>query len=611
MRLLSSSTLWWLLLAGIIIFFYLLKLKRKRTVVPSVLLWSRALEEVEANAPFKKLRRNLLLLLQLLALIALVFTLARPLVTTRALATGSTVIIIDSTASMGARDEDGGSRVDRAKQLAREMIRGLSGGDRAAVIESSARVTVRSPLTSDRAALTEAIAQVEETDAPGSLTDALRLAEQIAISERDASVVVIGDGGGSPAATAPDSQLTRTLSDSRFGSMRFVRVGTRPDNTGIIALNSRSIGGGRHEVFASIANFGDRHRSLGVEFRIGDTLIDARTLDLAGNDRRGLVFEAAPGNGALAELRLDIDDDLTADNRAYVFLTSAQPIRVGVISDNPFLLEALAANPDLAVSRIGASSPTGEFHCLVSDSVAISESNRPLLAINPPDAGSVWHATGQREQAEITSIERSHPVNSFLSYADLHVESLATRETASWLKPIVSAGNDPIIWAGDDGRRRIVLIGFELARSDLPLKVEFPILLANAVSWLSGRESPTAERSVRAGQPVTIRTQAPSASITTPAGDTREIASRDGSAVFADTLRVGTYAVAGAPPFAASLVSEAESNITPRDSIITRMGEAKGQQSDFDSEREVWRWVAIFALAVLMIEWWAYQRRIA
>jgi len=196
------------------------------------------------------------------------------------------------------------------------MIAGLSGGDRAALIESSARVTVRSPLTSDVAALTEAVAQVEETDAPGNLTDALRLAEQIAISERDTSVVVIGDGGGSPAAPAPDSQLTRTLSDSHFGPVRFARVGTRPDNIGIIALNSRSIAGGRREVFASIANFGDRPRTLGVEFRIGDTLIDARTLDLDANDRRGLVFEAAPGNGALAELRLDIDDDLTSDNRA-------------------------------------------------------------------------------------------------------------------------------------------------------------------------------------------------------------------------------------------------------------------------------------------------------
>src|SRR5881227_49754 len=115
MRFLSASALWWLLLGAIIIFFYLLKLKRKRRVVPSVFLWQRALEEIEANAPFKKLRRSLLLLLQLVALAALVFALARPLVVTRALASGSTVIVIDSTASMRARDEDAGSRLDRAK----------------------------------------------------------------------------------------------------------------------------------------------------------------------------------------------------------------------------------------------------------------------------------------------------------------------------------------------------------------------------------------------------------------------------------------------------------------------------------------------------------------
>src|SRR5213596_1729607 len=96
MRLLSSSALWWLLLGAIIVFFYLLKLKRTRAVVPSVLFWKRALEAVDANASFKKLKRSLLLLLQLLALFALVFTLARPLVVTRALASGSTVIVIDS-----------------------------------------------------------------------------------------------------------------------------------------------------------------------------------------------------------------------------------------------------------------------------------------------------------------------------------------------------------------------------------------------------------------------------------------------------------------------------------------------------------------------------------
>src|SRR5262249_1779904 len=176
MRFLSSSALWFLLLSAIIIFFYLLKLKRKRRVVSSVFLWQRALEEIEANAPFKKLRRSLLLLLQLLILAALVFALARPLLKTQALTPGSSIIIIDSTASMSAKDEDGHTRLEQAKQLARDMIDNLSGSDRASIIESSSQVTVRSTLTSDRAALRNALNDIHETDAAGNLADALLLA---------------------------------------------------------------------------------------------------------------------------------------------------------------------------------------------------------------------------------------------------------------------------------------------------------------------------------------------------------------------------------------------------------------------------------------------------
>jgi Ca-activated chloride channel homolog len=616
MRLLSSSALWWLLLGAIIVFFYLLKLKRKRTVVPSVLLWKRALEEVEANAPFKKLRRSLLLLLQLLALAALVFTIARPLIVTSALASGSTVIVIDSTASMRSRDEDAGSRLDRAKQLAHEMIKSLSASDRAAIIESSSRVTVRSPLTSDHAALASAINDIDETDAPGVLTDAVRLAEQISRSERDSSVIIISDGGSAlaPEIQQPLEASRRSILSSRETPIRLVRVGRRSDNVGIIALNSRRLSeGARREMFASIVNFGDHNRTFAAELKVEGKLVDARTIDLGANERRALVFDSLPSEGGLAELKLDVDDDLASDNVAYAFLPSAHRVRVGVVGENPFLIEALAANPDVDASRIGttANSISPEFDCFIVVGASAVEGNRPMLFINPPNAAGLWRTNGQRERPEITSVERSHPVNSFLSYSDLHIENIARREVAPWLKPIVTAGNDPVIWAGDDGHRRVVLIGFDLAQSDLPLKVEFPILLANSLSWLAGRDATSTERAIRSGQPAMLQTAAPSAIITTPAGDIREVAARDGSVVFADTLRAGRYEINGGAPFGVSLLSEAESNTTPRDTIETRAGEVSGQPETFHSEREAWRWMALFALAVLMIEWWAYNRRIA
>jgi hypothetical protein len=247
---------------------------------------------------------------------------------------------------------------------------------------------------------------------------------------------------------------------------------------------------------------------------------------------------------------------------------------------------------------------------VVIDQAPLADSGVPALLINPPDAGDLWKSRGQHSTPEVLSVAHSHPVNS-LSLADVHLESFTARDTASWLRPLVTANAEPTIWAGDDGHRRIVLIGFDLAHTDLPLKVEFPILLANTVSWLAHKESPVDERSARAGQVVSISTEASSLTITTPDSETKDVIATNGSVVFGETLRAGVYNVKNGAPFGVSLLSEAESNTLPRDSINTRTGESNVQVGGFHSEREIWRWVALIVLIVLMLEWWVYHRRVA
>jgi hypothetical protein len=337
-------------------------------------------------------------------------------------------------------------------------------------------------------------------------------------------------------------------------------------------------------------------------------------VSIAANARSGLVFDALPQAGGLAELRMAAEDDLDSDNVAYTFLPDSRRARVGVATENPFLLEAIAANPEIDARRINQGASPGDFDCVVSEGAAGAElisAGRPALLINPVDAPGLWRVAGQIEHTEITSVDRAHPVNNFLSYADLHIESASRRETAPWLRPIVASGSDALVSAGDDGRRRVVLVGFDLSKSDLPLKVEFPILLANSIAWLSGRDSASAERAIRAGEPARIPTEAAMLTITTPAGSAREVAPRDGAVSFADTMRAGAYEVEGAPPFGVSLLAESESNTAPRDSVRTREGEITGEASEFTSEREAWRWVAIAALIFLTAEWLVYHRRIA
>jgi hypothetical protein len=317
----------------------------------------------------------------------------------------------------------------------------------------------------------------------------------------------------------------------------------------------------------------------------------------------------------MAELKLDVSDDLASDNLAYAFLPDARRLRVAVASDNPFLLEAIAANPDIEGRKVSgdANIEGGQFDCVIADGApgaGLLASGLPALAINPPSIDGLWQTLDPRETPAVTSVDASHPVNSFLTYDDLNIESAPRRETAGWLRPIVSGGDGGLVWAGESAGRRLVVLGFGLAQSDLPLKVEFPILLANSIAWLAGREADTDQRAVRAGEPVTVKSATGQASITTPEGNDRQIEIRDGSGIFAETLRAGIYRVAGGPGFAVSLLSESETSTEPKDSIRTRAGEIAGQTEEFTSEREVWRWVALAALIVLMFEWWVYHRRI-
>src|SRR2546425_10103849 len=99
---------------------YFLKLRRREQMVSSTLLWKKAVQDLQVNAPFQRLRRNLLLILQMLLLLLLCLALSRPVMNYTPAAGKTTVILIDRSASMAAKDPElkGYSRLDEAERRA-------------------------------------------------------------------------------------------------------------------------------------------------------------------------------------------------------------------------------------------------------------------------------------------------------------------------------------------------------------------------------------------------------------------------------------------------------------------------------------------------------------
>src|SRR5688572_26562863 len=152
------NLLWLVPLVPIIVFFYLLKLKRREVVISSVLLWNHLVKDVQANAPFQKLKKNLLLLLQLLIAILTIIALTRPAFYSRSLGGSNVVLILDGSASMQSRDVRG-SRFDQAKTLALRMVAAMRGSDRMMVVLATNRTHRLTALTSDKGELRRAISR--------------------------------------------------------------------------------------------------------------------------------------------------------------------------------------------------------------------------------------------------------------------------------------------------------------------------------------------------------------------------------------------------------------------------------------------------------------------
>src|SRR5258708_3762391 len=153
------SPMLWAVLAGVpvgIIALYFLKLRRRPVQVPSTLLWRRSLEDLHVNSLFQRLRKNLLLFLQLLAVLLAMLALLGPRMKGTAGQGQRYVVAIDESASMSATDESP-SRLEKAKQEAKKIIANMESDDLAMVIAFSDKARVVSNYTGNRSVLNQRI----------------------------------------------------------------------------------------------------------------------------------------------------------------------------------------------------------------------------------------------------------------------------------------------------------------------------------------------------------------------------------------------------------------------------------------------------------------------
>ena len=570
-----------LLFVPAVVAMYLLKLRRTETVVPSTLLWQRLAADTEANAPWQKLRRSLLFLVQLLLVAALALLAARPFIERPAGLARDLVLIVDTSASMAATDV-APDRLTAAKEAALAALRDLPSGGKVSVIEAGRTARIVATGTSDLGRIRSAIEGIRPTVSRGDLGDALALAQQLAVQSGDAQVLVATDAA---LAVPPSTTVDAPIKVLRVGDAK----GSR--NQAIVALAIRTTGSGvSNSAFISVANFDLELATRQIEVWGDDRLIETKTVTIEPQAKADVVIDnigdvAHPVS--VVDVRLAAPDGsagrpdlLASDDRAWAVVPPSRTRSILLVTaGDPYLETALSYLPNVS---LWGSTPDGYTKDVVRPDgtpwdLIIFEGylpatlpSVPVLAIAPPATSPLGVVTGTVTNPGIATLGTDEPILRYVDLSTVHIAEARKLELPAWARTVIPGPKGaPLLYSGIRAGVPSAVLAFEPRQSDLPLQVAFPILLANLTGELFGGSAAPAS-AVKPGDPVVLPIPSGASGLRVAAPDGRTVDLVPGAAAgttvtYTQTDQLGVYTATpiAAPAASGSAPPSREPSATP------------------------------------------------
>jgi hypothetical protein len=635
----------------LLLLLYFLKLKRREVIVSSTLLWKRAVQDLQVNAPFQKLRRNLLLLLQLLALMAVLVALAGPVLAWRQGPGQRYVILIDRSASMNATDVKP-SRLEVAKKEAKVFVESMRGGsvvslgggaDHAMVIAFDQHAKVMCNFTADRRQLLAALDAIEPSDGPSRLGEAVTMAQAFAQSpgveannrsaETPARLVLFSDGRIQDLETvvvAPDEVV-------------FHRIGVAPDNVAVTAMNARRSyeQPEQVEVFASLANYGAEPVTRDVQLAIDGNVHAVRPVTIpacqpAAGDvpfkpgQTAVNFSLSHGGPGVLEVRQLGDDTLSRDDAAWSILEPPKRLSVLLVTNgNPVLESALQACP---LERLDPCTPAGfaaldpaVFAVQRRYDVVVLDNHVPArlpacryLVFGAPPKGIDVNSPRELDNQVMVDWRSQHPVLQYVNLTNLFALKCSKLEVPRDAEVLAEFNESPALVLVRRQGSTYLLAGFDVLQSNWPFEPSFILFCYNAMSFLGAQVGSGGRHELAVGEPISIESVPAEAVVTLTRPDAAKAEltpDPSGMVRFPGTRRVGVYKAETTDQpvrvYAVNLLDTEESRIEPQDRIkFSSVTIAAQEQMVQRANVPLWPLLILAALVLVGVEWLAYNLKV-
>ncbi len=585
---------------------YLLDRSRRKQVVATLRFW-RTAQTAESLKQKRRIQQPWSLLLQLLGVALLLAAIAQPRWGDRLGGARDHVLILDTSAWMGARTSRG-TVMDDARLAALAYMKRLPAADRLMIVRADALATPATPFDDNRTTLERAIRETTPAAAALNLAQALEFAGRIQKlnSERPGEIVYVGPGRVGPGEE----------SDQTPANLRVIPIAAPAENCGFRKLGLRRADAETWQVFVSTRNYGQQPHTVQLAVQFGGAPIGERTLVLKPASEQEQQFSFRTRAAGWMEARILTNDAFPEDDRAVLEAPAQPALNVAVYSDAPDALRAiLGASPNVRAHYWPASAydPKVKADAVVIDRFAAAPPLVPAIWIEPPAARSPVPVRSVVNKAKLTEWTSTHDLGEGLRTRDVEVETATVFAPETGDITVASSAAGPVIVARPESgsRPKQVVLGFHPALSAMKYELATPLLFANILRWLD----PGVFRQWELNAGVVGAVEAK----VSPSADPKRVT------VMADGGRAIPYTMqgdhvrffAGAPGayrlhagdqeivYSLTLPDLGENNWTAPARAIRGIPRALGAGRRMV---ELWPWLALAGVAALVAEWILYGR---
>lgn len=556
----------------LILLLHFLRSRERRREVSTLFLWQGLPGDPQSKAAQFRQHIDPLLLLQLGILIALTLALTQPLLPLSQQSVSGLAIVVDGSTSMRTQTDDGTTRYQQAIEQAIATL-AESPSENTVLIQFSEhpQLLAHPNESSDLETVLRSSAPTWYGDgtAEGLLT---MLGSVGGVGQFD-RIVVLSD---QPLADLP-SQAELLLFEEG-------------DNVGITAFSVRqNVTDYGMSAFVEVLNATDGY--VDTRIRISDGENQATlALMLPPDSVEQYMIPFPNSRGSVFTATLDYPDALEADNQRFFALDRPIDVRIFWIGErNRYLIAALRASvPVTEVDDI-----------TLADLVIVNQTQVPsidqgVVLLIQSGMDEVLALGELQDVSNVVTSSPNHPLLRSVDADDLRIRQIAGAQFEVPYETLLEADGNPVLVEVNDSSRRLFFLMADLMNTNLPVTVDFPILIRNLANELVRIPAELSFEAPEVGDFVTLQGRGTIQSLTT--ADDQAVAYSNALLTFAPpepgiyTLRTDKGA------FALTV------NVPASETVLKTLSQMASIQATTEpSERLYPLWPILLAIAIVLL----------